>query len=123
MLKFFTRYNKKKRETFSKEVRDVLKDHDFDPAWLDEMLSHSKDVKVDRMFLMLMKRRLTPEEAAKAIEVGTHFYNKKREEAQEKNWPLQYTDMVPKEYTREECFYLEQLVDSSAAVKEKRKEV
>jgi hypothetical protein len=70
---------------------------------------------------MLQKRGQEPAEAAKAIEIGTHLYNQKKADAEESGWPLQYTDKVPPDYSDQECFYLEQMVDSVAAVIKKRK--
>ena len=106
---------------YMKETRTALKGDGFDPKWLNDLLSHPEGVKVERFFDMLQKRGLEPGEAAKAIGLGTHFYNQKKADAAESDWPLQYTDKVPEDYSRQECYYLEQMVDSSKAVIKKRK--
>ena len=103
------------------ESKVALLSDGFDPKWLDELLPHPEDIKVERFFTMLQKRGLEPAEAAKAIEIGTHFYNQKKADAGDADWPLQYTDKVPNDYSRQECYYLEQMVDSAAAVIKKRK--
>ena len=106
---------------YMEETKTALKDEGFDPEWLNDLLPHSEDVKVERFFTMLQKRGLEPGEAAKAIGLGTHFYNQKKDGAEKSDWPLQYTDKVPKDYSRQECYYLEQMVDSATTVIKKRK--
>ena len=122
MLRFFKRkISKLEPEAYKEETKAALMTDGFDPKWLDELLPDREDIKVERFFTMLQKRGLEPVEAAKAIGLGTHFYNQKKAEAGESDWPLQYTDKVPPEYSRQECFYLEQMVDSAKAVIKKRK--
>ena len=106
---------------YRKETKTALKGDGFDPKWLNDLLFHPQGVKVQRFFAMLQERGLEPSEAAKAIGLGTHYYNQKKAEAEESDWPLQYTDKVPEDYSRQECYYLEQMVDSSKAVIKKRK--
>lgn len=122
MLSFFKRKGSKlEPDAYKKETKAALIKDAFDPKWLDELLPHPEGVKLERFFDMLQKRGLEPGEAAKAIGLGTHFYNQKKADAAESDWPLQYTDKVPEDYSRQECYYLEQMVDSSKAVIKKRK--
>ncbi len=122
MLRFFKhKRSNLEPETYMEETKAALMTDGFDPKWLNELLPHPEDIKVERFFTMLQERGLEPVEAAKAIGLGTHFYNQKKAEAGESDWPLQYTDEVPPEYSRQECFYLEQMVDSAKAVIKKRK--
>ena len=122
MLGFFKRKkNKLEPGAYMKETKTALISDGFDPKWLNKLLPHPKNLKIERFFDMLQKRGLEPQEAAKAIGLGTHFYNQKKGESGEADWPLQYTDEVPPEYSRQECFYLEQMVDSAKAVIKKRK--
>lgn len=122
MLSFFKRKGSKlEPDAYKKETKTALKGDGFDPKWLNELLPHPEGVKLERFFTMLQKRGLEPKEAAKAIGLGTHFYNQKKADAAESDWPLQYTDEVPPEYSRQECFYLEQMVDSAKAIIKKRK--
>jgi hypothetical protein len=124
MLSFFKRKkNKLEPVAYMEETKTALLTDGFDPKWLDEILPHPENIKLERFFDMLQKRGLEPVEAAKAIGLGTHFYNKKKAKAAESDWPLQYTDKVPPEYSRQECFYLEQMVESAKAVIKKRKKV
>lgn len=122
MLKIFKRKKSKlEPEAYMEETKAALMTDGFDPKWLDEILPHQDNIKVERFFDMLQKRGLEPVEAAKAIGLGTHFYNQKKVDAGEADWPLQYTDKVPPEYSRQECYFLEQMVDSAKAVIKKRK--
>jgi len=122
MFSFFKRKRSKlEPEIYMEETKTALMTDGFDPKWLNELLPHPEDVKVGRFFTMLQKRGLEPNEAAKAIGLGTHYYNQKKGEAGEADWPLQYTDKVPKDYSRQECYYLEQMVDAATAVIKKRK--
>ena len=122
MLRFLKRKRSKlEPDAYMEETKAALIADGFDPKWLDELLPDREDIKVERFFTMLQKRGLEPVEAAKAIELGTHFYNQKKADAGESDWLLQYTDKVPPEYSRQECFYLEQMVDSAKAVIKKRK--
>ena len=122
MLRFFKRKKSKlEPEAYMEETKAALLTDGFEPKWLDELLPHPEDIKMERFFTMLQERGLEPVEAAKAIELGTHFYNQKKVDAGESDWPLQYTDEIPPEYSRQECYFLEQMVDSAKAVIKKRK--
>ncbi|MDT8318263.1 MAG: hypothetical protein RQ824_09800 [bacterium] len=122
MLGFFKRKRSKlEPEVYMAETRTALICDGFDPKWLSELLPHPEGIKLERFFTMLRKRGLEPAEAAKAIGLGTHFYNQKKGKAGEGDWPLQYTDKVPEDYSRQECYYLEQMVDAATAVIKNRK--
>ena len=122
MLRFLKRKRSKlEPKDYMQETKAKLTADGFDPKWLDEVLLHPEDIKMDRFFTMLQKRGLEPSEAAKTIELGTHFFNQKKADAEKSGWPLEYTDKVPPEYSRRECYYLEQMVDSAKTVIKKRK--
>jgi len=105
---------------YRKAVIRILKEDGFNPVWLNSLLPGGT-VKVDRLYSMLQAKELDPPEAAKAIEVGTHFFNEKKEKSEESDWPLKYTDKIPDEYSRKECYYLEQITEAVTRIVKKRK--
>ena len=105
---------------YRKAVIKNLKDDGFSPQWLNSLLPNNT-VKLDRLYNMLQSKGLESGEAAKAIEVGTHYFNERKDEAEKSDWPLKYTDKIPEEYTRKECYYLEQITEAVTKVVKKRK--
>lgn len=105
---------------YREAVNNILEKDGFDPLWLNSLLPDNP-VKLDRLYHMLQTKGLEPEKGAKAIEVGTHLFNRKKEEAAGEDWPLKYTDKVPSEYRREECFFLEQVTEAVTTILGKNK--
>lgn len=105
---------------YRKAVIKKLKEDGFSPQWLNSLLPNDK-VKLDRLYNMLQAKGLNSDEAAKAVEVGTHYFNERKDEAENKDWPLKYTDKIPDEYTRRECFFLEQITEAVTKIVKKRK--
>lgn len=105
---------------YRKAVNKALEEDGFETSWLNLLLP-GNDLKIDRLYYMLQIEGLEPLDAAKAIEVGTHFFNEKKEEAGKSGWPLKYTDKIPHEYSKEECYYLEMVAESVRLILQKKK--
>jgi len=105
---------------YRKAVNKILKEDGFNPIWLNSLLPENA-AKLDRLYGMLQAKELEPSEAAKAIEVGTHFFNEHKDDAGKADWPLKYTDKIPDEYSKKECFYLEQVTEAVTKIIKKRK--
>ena len=122
MFSFFkSKKEKLDPDVYRETIITQLKEDGFDPKWLDDLMPDEAGLKVDRVFKMLHHFKLDPRQATKAIEVATHFYNKTKEEAEADGWPLRHTDKVPAEYTRQECYLLEQLTDAITVILKKKK--